>query len=636
MTFRKLAFKNATRNFPVFAPFFFSSTFSIFIFFVYALFTFHPDIQVEGSGSLYVVAASGMKAAQVILFMFAILFVFYSMGTFLQARQHEFAVLFIHGMTKQQFLNIVIIESCVIGLSSIITGVLLGLVFAKWFLLLLSTLMGIEPLRFYIPIKAIILTAVCFLLLFMINSLFATIFVKKNRLIHMLSRQIRQKNEPSSSKMISIGSFLLLIFAYYLAATANGDTIAYRMFPVIGMVVISTYFLFTQWSIFMIKLLKRKKRLLLKKTNLIFFSDLAFKLKDNARMFFLVSIISTVAFCAVGTLASLTAQTKYFEMNYPFAVGYANFHDQQLAAKHVGIIERDLIKENLPYKKVILQGKKIKSLNSGSIVTVLNVDRYNQAALLIGLKPLHLKNGEGMLVPPSIWYTNYLDSSVREIYLEGFNRPITLTGKTEGPIFPAFILGSNIIVVDSTVFNELPSTINEFIGFKVEDWKKTDKIGVSLHKEFDRQNGEIQENTFLFLSAGYNYMNEMKVYKMMIFIGVLVGAVFFITAGSFLYFRLYADLPEDQERFNILRHIGLAEKELKQIITKKTAALFYFPIAVAIIHSIFAFKALQSLHEVSIMKEITIVIAGFLTVHTIYYFFIRRVYYRKLLKGIQS
>ncbi|UAC49123.1 hypothetical protein K6959_04290 [Bacillus aquiflavi] len=157
-----------------------------------------------------------------------------------------------------------------------------------------------------------------------------------------------------------------------------------------------------------------------------------------------------------------------------------------------------------------------------------------------------------------------------------------------------------------------------------------------MHKEFDRQNGEIQENTFLFLSAGYNYMNEMKVYKMMIFIGVLVGAVFFITAGSFLYFRLYADLPEDQERFNILRHIGLAEKELKQIFTKKTAALFYFPIAVAIIHSIFAFKALQSLHEVSIMKEITIVIAGFLTVHTIYYFFIRRVYYRKLLKGIQS
>src|SRR5690625_6042804 len=46
----------------------------------------------------------------------------------------------------------------------------------------------------------------------------------------------------------------------------------------------------------------KQKKLFWKKTNMILLSDLSFRMKDNARTFFMVAIISTVAFSAIGTL----------------------------------------------------------------------------------------------------------------------------------------------------------------------------------------------------------------------------------------------------------------------------------------------------------------------------------------------
>lgn len=74
------------------------------------------------------------------------------------------------------------------------------------------------------------------------------------------------------------------------------------MFPVIFLVILGTKFLFDQLSVSVIERLKRKPKIFWKKTNMVVLSDLAFRMKDNARSFFLVSVISTVAFAAIGTL----------------------------------------------------------------------------------------------------------------------------------------------------------------------------------------------------------------------------------------------------------------------------------------------------------------------------------------------
>src|SRR5699024_12151026 len=97
-------------------------------------------------------------------------------------------------------------------------------------------------------------------------------------------------------------SLLLLILTYSIVVTVVGMCVIIVMVPFIIMVIIGTFFFFSQSSVFLIHYLKKRKSVFWNKTNMILLSDLAYRMKDNARTFFMVAIISTVAFSAIGTL----------------------------------------------------------------------------------------------------------------------------------------------------------------------------------------------------------------------------------------------------------------------------------------------------------------------------------------------
>lgn len=130
------------------------------------------------------------------------------------------------------------------------------------------------------------------------------------------------------------------------------------------------------------------------------------------------------------------------------------------------------------------------------------------------------------------------------------------------------------------------------------------------------------------------YQNQMNMFKTMLFVALLIGAVFFIAAGSFLYFRLYADLDYDRRQYLTIKKVGLTDQELNKIVTQRLALLFFVPIVVAFVHSAFAFMALQSYYSLSIVSEMVIVLASFLIAQLIYFFLIRYRYLRNLKKTL--
>src|SRR5699024_5557232 len=83
--------------------------------------------------------------------------------------------------------------------------------------------------------------------------------------------------------------------------------VVFALLPVSILVITGTYLLFTQLSVFVIRKLKNNEKLFWRKTNMLLFSDLSYRMKDNARAFFMVAIISTVAFSAIGTLVGLNS-----------------------------------------------------------------------------------------------------------------------------------------------------------------------------------------------------------------------------------------------------------------------------------------------------------------------------------------
>ena len=73
---------------------------------------------------------------------------------------------------------------------------------------------------------------------------------------------------------------------------------------------------------------------------MVVLSDLAFRMKDNARSFFLVSVISTVAFAAIGTLYGVNEMifkgisSVPYELTLSDSTNPENQEMKQFATKH--------------------------------------------------------------------------------------------------------------------------------------------------------------------------------------------------------------------------------------------------------------------------------------------------------------
>ena len=59
-----------------------------------------------------------------------------------------------------------------------------------------------------------------------------------------------------------------------------------------------------------------------------------------------------------------------------------------------------------------------------------------------------------------------------------------------------------------------------------------------------------------------------------------------VFTASFLYFKLFNDLQQDQRHYHSLSKIGLSEKEMKRSATIQIALLFYIPLIFAALQTL--------------------------------------------------
>src|SRR5699024_6216828 len=160
-----------------------SSMFTVMVFFVFAMFAFHPIFM---SGSIRWEALYGMGIAGGIIYIFSFFFVLYSMSSFLKSRKREFGLLMMQGMSTRQIRLMVFIVT--------ISGILIVLVFSKAILLLAENVLVIdEQLDFYFPLLAIGVTFVSFLVLFFFISVFVSFILRTNKLIDLIKDDKRSK-----------------------------------------------------------------------------------------------------------------------------------------------------------------------------------------------------------------------------------------------------------------------------------------------------------------------------------------------------------------------------------------------------------------------------------------------------------
>ncbi|EJQ46161.1 Uncharacterized protein BWINRASL_04693 [Bacillus mycoides] len=650
MTFWQFAFKNVTRNARAYFAYFVSSAFSIAIFFSFAVYLFHPKLHTTDVNYALSIL---MTISEVVIVFFSFFFLLYSIGTFLKVRKKQFGILTVLGISQKQLKRLVFLENMLIGILSIFFGIQLGLVFSQFFLLVTAKITHVPGLYLYWPTSAIVLTTITFLGLFILVSSFTPMLIRTRKAVRLLKEGNKQK-ERKASVLVSLFGALCLISGYVLAANplyfmSLGDIIGLlyavsSIFIIPSLIAAGTYFFFSQISFLLIRILKTRRKFYMKRINMLWISDLATRIRTNINMLFIVAMLSTLAFTMITFLYGFGKFTKFDAIRQnPFPFTYLSHTENTLADQHLNWLEQKFNEEHFTYTKFKTDIYEVSSAEENpQLYYAIKQSDYNILAKALNWEHLNVKNNESYILLKDID-----DQFIGTIYDKEKNDTLTLSQnslqlqvkeyKSYNP-FPNSLISHLLVLSDENV--EALSTISKQMSvysFKVLDWEKAYSIGSAFITKIDNDNAAIQAEHPPFHANEASdslYRTKLNVASFFL-IGTFLGVIFFIGAGSVLYFRMYTDLTNEQEKYITVTKIGLTEDEMKQSATIQLAILFFVPYIMASIHTMFATKMLQEILNLSLFAEITVVLVIFGTVEILFFLLIRSFYMQKLSQHIK-
>lgn len=637
MKLYNLAYKNVKGNLYRYIMYYFSNMFSVMLFFIFANFIFNPEVSnLNGSkNAMFYSISRGLIACEVVIIVFTFFFVKYSNSTFLKSRGREFGLLSLFGMTKNQIRKYAAYENVIVSLLSILGGIILGGLFSKLFFMAVEAAAGYGAvIKFAISLKAVLITVISFFILFqVINLLSLRRINSKTIAVQLKSAKIPKPVPKFSNKLAALG--ILLIAAGYTLAWFSNVKIIITMFPVLFFTIAGTYFLFTQFSIAITRRLQNNKRIFYKKTNMVILSQIIYKLRDNARVFFIIAILGAVSLTAAGTLYALYKQTQDgIKDSIPQHIAIIeknnNSNNDAVEKKIFDIFKKNNIKVINQYKFMSIKGTWKYEKNDGNKSTTGNVlaiscSDYNRRAKALGLKHLDVRGNKVVIIKLNKWGGNPLNRSYN------INGPVArerITGSFYGKVMSVdFSISEYAAVLSDDYFlkavKQTPSSkIIEYCGYDIDKWKSGDALKAvsDIQKTINDSNKMFLEEM---ISSYNDAINSMS---MVMLIGLFIALLFLISTGSMIYFKLFSELNEDRDEFISLMKMGTTRKEINRIINVQMVVIFFLPFIIACSHASFALKTLSDILQKNLVSVGLSVIFVYFVFQILYYFIIKSIY----------
>lgn len=650
MTFRSLALKNVKENWRSYSAFFLSSVFSVAIFYIYIAFIQHPDVM-NGNIAAASKVKDGMMFCLYIIALFSFIFILYSSTSFLKTRKKEFGLFSLFGMTKIQLRKLVFIENMVIGLLATGVGIAVGMLFSKLFFLALGSLLHLkENIAFAIPMSAVLISVVIFVGIFFVITLYATMRISTGQIIDLLHAHKKPKGELKYSLWQVIAGTLCIVCGYGLAATMTPFTFVIVALPILILVVAGTYFLYSQLSIVVLKILQRNKNLYYNKSNMIIIGQLGYKIKDNARILFTITIMSAVVMTAMGTIYIMQVLGKE-QVSYgtPYAIAWTKQKSdiepvvEESHVLHVIEANKQEVKKNVAIDGIMLREYSLAMNNNKKIFGTVKDRKYTYDAIIIPLSTYkQYATGEDQLLELA---DNEI-AAANEMFSYLQSNSGTLTGKLNGESIEYQITKlqdhaimnysldgyeMTLIVSDERYAQWDKQAIDDdrytFHGIELSNWKKAMPVVDEINSHV------VQEGKELDMSKITYYNEYTQTMSLTIFIGLFISLLFFIAAGSLIYFKLFTERDDDIAMFKSLSRIGMTYKEMKRIVVTQIGIIFFLPCIVGIVHALFAMFALDSLLQSSNWIYSFVVFGIYIVMQAIYFFFASRSYLSSIRQG---
>lgn len=638
MSFPQFAFNNVRRNARQYFAYLLSSSFMVMIFFTYAVFIYHPAIENSPMGAM---TRTGMTIATVIVYVFAFLFVLYSISVFLKSRNREFGILTILGAEAKQINWLIFLENILIGAIAIVTRIASGMLLSKVFLLVSTKVIDMDELPFYWPVKAMLLTAGAFAALFLVISLFTLLFIRKNQVLELLKGTSKPKTEPKANLFLALLGVVLLTIGFTVLRVKTLDPAGLIIAAATG--IMGTYFFYSQLSVWIVRMLQLSRRTTWKGTNLLWISEMSYKIKDNARMLFLVTVVVALASMSTGFVLAMQQSIKSVYLDNPYALSYSYYNndDETKVQDELTLIENRLQTEGLEYKRAEVGTIYYRlSANGEDSLHIMPQSQYDRWAAMLNTEPAGtLGENEALLAEtPNAAKKSKGKQTEADIELSGQPYSFVLENRTDR--IAALVYSGRLLVVTDTMFEELKGgnkeneiSVSHTYPFVLPDSQglpEKDDPETKLGLELSEWNGSAIREGYIESRAENYYVNKQG-FSLFSFIGVFVALIFSISTASFLYFKLHTELSADQAMYRSLSKIGLSAREMNISATIQIAVLFFIPILVAALQSLVVLDPILGYLDVpNVNGPVMAASSAFLAAQMIYFLIARARYIKSV------
>lgn len=626
------------------------------------------------NGPMYV--SMFMTLGMFVLGLFSCIFLLYTNSFLMKRRQKELGLYSVLGMSKTNIAGIMVFEALYIALIGIGGGLAVGILLTKLVSLALFRLMRLPvPFVFSVQPIAIIIVVLFFAGLILLTLLANLAKVGRSRPVELLRGGNVGEKEPKANWFLTIVGVLFLGAGYAVAMLVDNPGMAVAVyFLAVFAVIIGTYCLFTSVSIAVLKALRRNKRYYYKAKHFISVSGMLYRMKRNAVGLANICILCTMVMVMVsGTLSLYLGSEEQVNVYCPSDVVVEATYYASSTGDHVYNEEtgEETIEYHTPYDAAAMDAwfedyfaahkltpssakaveyytfTAVDSEDHVSLVTAVTAETYAQ---LTGEAAPELAPGEALAHVPSGYKfgdgLNFLDKDGNTLSIQFVGEAQLSSAQVE--LNTAILSQSEdddivLVVPDTAALLELVAgqENGSYVWRGQYDFDASDEAVSAMVDDYwaaSREGGGVDAGYYDVLRIDLRSETERDVYGLsggFLFLGVFLGIVFLMATVLIIYYKQVSEGYEDNARFEIMRKVGLSEREARRAIRSQILTVFFMPILVAAIHIAFDFNLvvlllrLFSLTNVKLTALCTLgTLLVFCAVYAVVYALTARSYYK--------
>lgn len=560
--------------------------------------------------------------------------IIYASMFLIKRRKKEFGVYLTLGMSKRKVSLILFIETLLIGILSLVIGLIVGVCFSQLTSVLIVNMFeaDMSVFEFSFSAAACTKTIIYFAIMYVIVMIFNTFVVGKCKLIDLLyggrkNEKVKMKNLWVCS-IVFIASAAALGYAYYMVTVKIFKNMSEPNLLGIAILIgiVSTFTLFWSLSGFVLRIAMFMKKQYYKGLNSFSLRQISSKINTNIVSISIICILLFFTICILSTANSLKDEAnegykKYITADVQIKKSFDDTYDEdynekQLATKRLtidaiyqvkGMRVEDYFKDyvhfytyeddNFTFFKTFGNSekeikKKYPMISIDRPEEVMTISDYNALAKLYGQETYSLNDNEYIVVG------NYeYSTEMRNIPLKN-REQITVFGTTLTPKYDKCVgenidlaaqaMNSGIFVVPDNVVNSQNILSESIVG----KYNTTDKEEIlKIDKEISSINELHEEYVVPTVSTATEFKeNSVGIGVMITFIGLYIGITFLIVSAAILALKELSESADNVERYSMIRKIGADEKMINSALLKQIGTVFAAPLILACIHSIFGIK----------------------------------------------